>query len=413
MSHLLSRSRPLILSIAATVGAGCATLDKKLPTGPVVTGAALAPFATTDPSDAAYRGAARVDFPVLPLQVWGVYYRVDLVLVTRASGWDMHEYVLLDDARGGRLWMAKDADSALVQTIVAPLDDLEAYEAEVPVPRIHGAVEVDDRSVGDTVDVTLRYANPAGQQVEVEFWGEMPDEPPDKRNGNTMGHSQQAVAAVLDLERLGRDTRATVTIDGHRVPLARILGLVPERFLLKQAQGGVAVTSFTQTGATDGFTLTRPGPDPVDPATGEPGWPTAATESWSVQREDDGTTAAHVHALGTSRYRFVDGELVGASVRQADREAAVLNMRLDQALPDLRRPFDGVARSRFVLDVNGQIGHGLGTLEAEWIDGDTVEVRFLPEAPRWFAARPMTGQIRYAPDGAVHVEMGRVGAVED
>ena len=68
------------------------------------------------------------------------------------------------------------------------------------------------------------------------------------------------------------------------------------------------------------------------------------------------------------------------------------------ALPDLRRRFEGVVSSRFVMDVAGQQSHATGEIHAEWVDDDVV-VRIRPDAPWWVAERPMDSRIHQTTNG--------------
>jgi hypothetical protein len=355
-----------------------------LPSGPV-----------TDPlvreeRSVAYTGPPIVPFPVLPFQVFGLRYAVDLVVVTDHPRWEMHEYARID--LGDRsLWLAQDTDRSGAQTIVADLADISAWVPEIPVPRSRGSLVVDERWNERDVAVDLSYTNVAGEPVRVAFEATMPRRPPRKRNGNTMGHSKDVVAAVLDLERKVRARRVDMWIGGEKQKSERLLGLVPFEFLLTQTQAGVAVASFRQTASADGFVLTRP-------ATGD--WPTASTEHWITTPEnallrnarfDNGVTAF--------TYWFEEGGLSRAEVHQRDR--TVFTMDIAPPLPDLRRPFEGELVSRFTMDVGEEKGHGVGTITARWVDPSTVEVALRPTAPRWLADRPMTTRIRYAEDGAV------------
>ena len=58
-----------------------AGLRDLLPTDPVLEPAQRALFDHFVPSTAVYQGPPRVDFPVLPVQVFGVRYALDVVLV--------------------------------------------------------------------------------------------------------------------------------------------------------------------------------------------------------------------------------------------------------------------------------------------------------------------------------------------
>ena len=382
---------------------GCATLEGMLPGTAVMSPGAIAAWPAPRPAEVRYDSAPRTDHPVLPLQVFGVYYDLDVVLVSQHPDWDMHEYARVQTP-DGPLWMAKDADMAKVQTIIADHSELGSRIAEVPVSRFVRPVEVEDRSDGRRVDVRLAYENSAGAPVTVTYRGRLPRKPPPKRNGHTMGHSAHAVAVALDLERFGTGGRARIEIDGRRIKLDRLLGLYRQRYLLKQAQGGIAVTSLRQQPSGDGgFTIVRPGAGSLDPGTGHPGWPTTRTERWSV----DGEVATYDDGWTRQRYTFLDGGLVRASVHQYGREAPITDLWFDPALPDLSRSFEGTATSRFRLDINGQPGHGIGTVTTWW-DGEVARVRVTPDAPRWLADRPMEGSVSFRPDGAVLLDVHRI-----
>jgi len=193
---------------------------------------------------------------------------------------------------------------------------------------------------------------------------------------------------VLDLERQVQAKHVEMWIGGQKQKSEKLLGIVPFEFLLTQTQGGVAIASFRQTAAPDGFTLTRPA---------EGAWPTASTESWTTTtqnalleegRFDNGVTSFE--------YWFENGGMSRAEVRQVGRTDPVFTLTVEPPLPDLRRPFEGELFSRFTMDVGEEKGHGVGTIAARWIDPSTVELAFRPTEPPWLADRPMTTTIRYA-----------------
>lgn len=365
-----------------------------------------------------YIGPARTAHPVPPLAVFGVQYAVDIVLVTKHPDWEMHEYARLD-LPNESVWVAKDADRNGVQTITSSLPDLQGWLPEVPVRRIFAPLEVEDRSKGRDIDITLRYQNPKGQSVEVWTKGRMPKKPPGKRNGNTMGHSRDIVAAVLDLERFGSRVRAKMKIGDKSWGFQRILGLVPFKFLLRQTQGGVAIANYRLEPKPDGWAYIRPG-------TGGEDWPTASQDSWTSTAEvvqlnatqplKDGQVASdnatneltHDNGICQFRYTFVDGGLAKAQVTQAGLEEETFTMWIHPALPDLSRPFAGVATSHFRMDVGGQAGHGIGEMRAEWFNDDTVLVSIIPTHPHWLADRPMRSYLHYQKDGSVEVETIRI-----
>jgi len=371
-------------------------LKPLLPSSAVVNRTTLATFQLPEPSTAAYTGSPLVTFPVLPLQVFGLQYAVDVVYVTTHPDWNMHEYARLD-VPGESVWIAKDSDQQGRQTIVANRPNLHTWMPEIPAPRIEAPIALTDKSNGRNIDIELAYTNPQGEAVHMTAAGRMPTRPPSKRNGSTMGHSRDVVAAVLDLERFGSRIDGSMTFDDQATRFKKILGIVPFRFLLKQTQAGLVVTNFRQSDSENGFTLTRPSPT-------EPDWPTAASEDWTTSENE----AHYDNGVNRFHYRFVDGELSSIQVFQHGVEHPTLALQIQPALPDLRRPFEGQIRSQFVMDVNGQRGHGTGTITATWVDPHTVRVAVIPTEPWWLADRPMESIIRFTGDGDVDVRTRRV-----
>ena len=374
---------------------GCG-LKSILPSKPVAKEAHIRTLEAQVASPAAYTDQARTDFPIIPLTTFGLQYAVDVVFVSEHPDWDMHEYARLD-VDGQSIWIAKDSTPSGVQTIIADVDDLEAWMPEIAVPRIQAPIVLKDRTQGSAVDIEMTYTNPNGQLTEIWAKGALPSKPPAKRNGNTMGHSRDVVAAVLDIERFGSRIDGGISIDGEAQKFDRILGLVPFRFLLKQTQAGVVVTNFRLMAAEDGFQLIRPSPS-------DPDWPTRSKEGWAW----DGSTALYDNGVVEFEYRFIDGGLSAAQVRQHGLSEPTFNLHITPALPDLRRHFAGTLTSRFAMHVNGQKGHGTGSISARWTSDSTVEVHFVPDAPFWLADRPMKTVVQFRGDQQVDVRTTRV-----
>ena len=373
---------------------GCG-LKEVLPGKPVLNNQQLSGFSNPTQSAAEYTDEPRVPFPVIPMTAFGLQYSADVVLVSQHPDWDMHEFARLD-MPSGPIWIAKDSRHSGEQTIVADVPGLNTWMPEIPAPRIEAPIDIVDRSDGDHIDIEMNYVNPAGQATAVWAKGTLPAKPPAKRNGNTMGHSRDVVAAVLDIERFGSKIKAGITIDGQPQKLDRVLGIVPFKFLLRQTQAGVVVTNFRQSEAEHGFTLTRPSPS-------EPEWPTQSVEQWST----DGSNVSYDNGVAKFAYHFLGGGLSEISVKQHGLSEPTFQLQIQPALPDLRRTFEGEYTSRFVMHVNGQRAHGFGILTAQWRDDSSVAVRFTPKAPFWLADRPMETIIRFT-EGAVDVRTTRI-----
>ena len=370
------------------------TLRDVMPGPPVMGAAEREAFVVSGHADVKYDGAPVVTFPVLPVQVWGLQYALDVVLVSQHPDWVMHEYARIDTP-SGPIWLAKDAGTDREQTIVSPLPGIESWAAEVPIHRISGPLDVRDNSHDDLVDIGLAYTNALGQAVTVHYSGLTPVAPSHPRNGNTMGHSRNAVAALLDLYRFRVGGAAEITIGGQPQKLHRLLGVIPEAYILGQTQAGFATANFVQEPATaTSFMLRRPGSAEA--------WPTSSAESWGI----DGPHVVRVGALTKLDYVMPNGEMTGATVRQTG-VGEVMRLALATPLPDLRRHFPGTISTAFVIDVGGQSAHGKGSLSAHWEDETTVVVDMVPTKPRWFADRPMQTRISYV-NGTALVDIRRV-----
>lgn len=382
-----------LLLLAMTTACGLRTI---LPGHPVVGDAELAAFNNPMPSGVAYESEPLVPFPVLALQPFGVQYAVDIVMVSDSPHWSMHEYARLDTPHGN-FWIAKDSDPTGRQTIVADIPDLNTWLPEIPAPRYERALRVADNSDGKAIDVCVSYTNPRDEAVEACASGSMPEKPPKKRNGNTMGHSRDVVAAVLDIDRfLLFNTSGHIQIGDDATRVEKVLGLVPFRSILRQTQAGLAIANYRLSESDGAFTLQRPSP-------ADPQWPTQGTEQWRLH---DGR-AHHDNGVVAFAHEFSNHELHRITVDQHGAEHRTFELTVQPALPDLRRRFQGTARSEFVMNVNGQPGHGRGTLAARWVDAATVLVSMDPTEPRWLTDRPMETTVTYNPDGTVDVAIRR------
>jgi len=386
--------RNLLLTSLLICG-GCG-LKQVLPGTAVLTSTEQDAFEQQLPADVQYTGEARAGTLFPPLQFFGLQYAVDVVLVSEHPDWEMHEYARLDTPDGS-IWVAKDAAKGGAQTIVSDAPNLKQWLPEIPIPRIQSPITVVDESKDERIDLQLSYTNAAGEPVKVWTQGSMPSRPPAKRNGNTMGHSRSIVAAVLDLERFGSNVRAGIQIGDEKARLKRLLGLMPFKFLLRQTQGGVAITSFRVAPAAGGFTLTRP-------ASPDEAWPTHAEEAW----QQDGETIHYDNGVCRFKTHFNNGEAHHSQVMQAGVEHPIFQMWFSPALPDLRRPFTGTAESQFRMDIGDQSAHGTGRIHVKWIDADTVQLLLTPTEPDWLTDRPMKTLIRYDPDGSIRVHTVRI-----
>ncbi|MBI4369009.1 MAG: hypothetical protein HY547_02125 [Elusimicrobia bacterium] len=355
-------------------------------------------FGRPAPSGVDYRGLAQIDYPVLPFQVFGLAYGLDLVVVAKHPQWTMHEFARVDTP-AGPLWFAKEADAQGRQRVIA--DDARIHELlpEVDVPRYRQNFFIDDRSQGDHLDYQIRYTNSARQPVELRFRGRRPSEKdaPKKRNGNTMGHSRQSLLALLDISRMTHAPALSLNIGGRRYGTKRLFGIYSMAFVLEQTQGGLSRAAIVQKPQTGGFLVDRG----------------AMLETWRIERRNSRAIAVHEGKITTLTYEFLETgdslELAAVSVTQAGRSVPVFEMSLNPALPDLRRPFQGAAESRFMMRVNGEPPHGLGRIFVHW-EGNGSRIEVWPQEPSWIKDRPMMSRIALLPGGLTSVVSDRIPA---
>jgi len=392
-----------IAGASAALLSGCGLADY-IPRGPSLKPAAAQRWLDQGLAPVTYTGEPRFAAPLPPFQVFVLRYVDDIVIETQSPRWSMHEYARIE-ADGRELWIAKDSDSEGVQVVTADLPDLERWMPEIPVPRRSGAVEVEERSAGDRIDVTLRYPTPAGEDAVVRFAGDRSTKTEKARNGSTFNHSQQVASVILDIpHRQLSGIEAEVSYDGEPSGVRRVMGLIPVAALLDQTQAGFAVASMKLRPDEAGLAVTRPIPGEA--------WSTRSEESWRWEGDDAGSTGALIYSHETSawQYTFEGGGLVavaaGAPAEDGGVAEPLLQVRLSAPLPDLRRPFEGEIARAFVVEMGGAV-HGHGWIRCRW-EGSEVVARLQPADPSWFAARPLETRVRFTADGAALLRSRRI-----
>lgn len=363
-------------------GVSCGGVRDYLPHAPALSEARAARWLEERNQPLVQAPPEELAVPVPPLQFFAVYYEQDIVIETQDPRWSMHEYarVRIGDET---VWMAKDSDPKGVQTATADVDHLEQWLPEVPIPRRSGPVRVEDRSEGDTLDVTLSYRNPLGDETHVEFRATQKSKLERKRNGSTFDHSQQAASVLLDVRRRQTKAQAAIRYGDTEPGLRKVLGLVAVKALLEQLQAGIAAASMHVRLQSGGLSLVRPHPGVV--------WPTRADESWTWEGSQGTGTLTHGAYGVRHRLRFERGGLAEARVEVQGLEGTALRFELSAPLPDATRPFEGPVERRFVMWVGG-LAQGYGQVVATWSEGGT-DLRVLPEAPYWFERRPVASRV--------------------
>lgn len=349
-------------------------------------------------SNVQYTGAAKVDFPILPIQVWAATYDLDIVIVSDNPLWNMHELARVPGP-DGPIWIMKDAlDSTMEQSIIADLPELQAWLPEIPVKRKSYPVEVRDSSTDKLLKLHFKYENMAGELCEIYYEGKHPTQKQPKRNGSTMGHSRSQLIAVLDLPYRNMGKKTTISFDGKPAKVRRILGILPFRMALIQTQAGMSIGHYKQYEEAGKFFTEH-----LDKTE-------KILQVWDLQQSGSQTIFTQNGLLRNLGYQFSGTdtfELQRAWVDLKYPEHRAFELHFSPALPDLRRPFEGTIQSTFIMDVNGQKSHAYGIIEASWTK-EGVQLRIIPQAPWWVKDRPMQSLIKMDGEGAAEIKIQRI-----
>jgi hypothetical protein len=337
-----------------------------------------------------YKGDSKLDFPIIPLQVWAAAYDLDIVIVSNHPKWNMHELARLSTP-DGPLWIMKDAiEPSLEQSIIANIPEVETWLPEIPVKRKYYPVEVQDKSTDQWLNLDFKYENRSGELCEIHYEGKPPTKKQPKRNGSTMGHSKDQLIAVLDLPLRNFGKKTSISFDGKPYKVKKILGLMPFKMALVQTQAGLSIGHYRFEKQGEEIIQTHLDKD------------TICQQKWEMTAKKDGVWMEQKNELRTLAYHFEEKgpylELSKARVQLWNAKQPDFEIHFAPALPDLRYRFEGRQVSTFIMDVNGQESHAIGQVEAYWTeDGPQLDV--IPQKPWWVADRPMQAAIQFLGEG--------------
>lgn len=383
------------VALLAYLLGGCG-FARMLPKESAVSGASYDKYVTDiRESPVEYTGQAAVSYPVVPFLVLGIPYDLDIVLVSTHPDWEMHEFARVRSPEGP-IWLAKDTRATNGDQLLITSSPLLFEEMpEIPLAAKQRPVRVRNRTEGNRLDLEIRYRNFDGDQVGATFEGKKPA-PVSRRNGSTMGHSRHEVLAVLDLSHRSFGERASIAIGGRPYRIRRALGVQPLQLAIRQVQGGVAEGSFEHE-APEGR-VTRHRREKRDDA----------RVTWEVERGEDRVVVRQSSELRTLVYRYRRGrngalELFEAAVEFWNAEEPIFRMRFHPALPDVRRSFEGTARSRWVVDVGDETGHAIGEVRTR-SSGRRATMHIDGTKPWWVADRCTTSELEFAESGETRVQ---------
>jgi hypothetical protein len=183
--------------------------------------------------------------PMVPVMAFGAAFDLDFALIPS----DDDQFDMIEFARiglpSGNTWLALETDPSGNQTLIANLDDIDAFMPEIAIARLSNNLQFTDRCTENTVDIDIEYTNSRGQKVTGQLAGDPPGRLSRRRNGKTFDHSENQLMAALDVAASESLFKADVQIDGKGLKLKKIAAIVPARFAMVQTQGGLSTAAFT------------------------------------------------------------------------------------------------------------------------------------------------------------------------
>lgn len=365
----------------------CAGLGDYLPEGPVLSARDMQEFASPSASEPALFG----DTPVLPLQIFGVRYERDLVLETNHPQVTMLEVASLEIPGQEEIWIAKIADEEGTQSLVSHREEILSWMPEVDAPRSHQptSFSVSEEASG-RLEVNLLL--PSGEALEAVAKLK-PLKRPRRTNSSTFNHSQHIALAILEVSGKRIGLQASLAISGKPQSFRRVFGLIPVKALLEQTQGGVVTADIEVSRSGDSLELLRP-----------ESWSVPGLQICAIARQE----VVCPGSLGSTHYRFIRDGFSAAEVIGPRGERRFM-LQLDEPLPPITPDLEGEHRRKFAVNIGGIQGAGHGVLVLRGAsDGESIHLGLYPEAPRWFAARPMESLIDFHPDGGYRLQTHRI-----
>ena len=378
----------------------CTSFRDYVPQGPVMPPHERAVFSTpkTEPQRV---GTPQTELPVIPFTVFGLHYKKDIVLQTNDPLVDMLEVVMVEvpteEKEGGQAWFAKTSNRRGIQRLFSNHSEIMTWLPSINAPRtvLGDAFRLSHSTTESQETIHLEFPLEDGRilRASSRFQTEAPQ--PKKTNSSTFNHSQDIAMALLEVS--AKDTRinASITLDDQPIPLKKVFGIVPVKAFLEQTQGGITTASMSiHDGGGSEVHIRRP----------------AQGGQWEIPGEQvcqiESSNVRCVDSLSSATYRFEHGGLVDAVVHQWSGEQ-VFRIELNAPLPNLSLRFTGKIERRFVADIGQIQGAGTGVIQAHWEDEKLV-IDIRPEAPHWFAARPMRSIIKFGATGDYSLETVRI-----
>lgn len=342
----------------------------------------------TDNTEIKYSGNPKVDFPIIPFQMFGITYAKDIVIVTKHPEWNMHEYAMLDLPGNKQVWLMKDSEEgSLDQFLTTNQEEVTKLLPEIPLETsIQKDLVIDVVSNGDALKAHFEYTNALNEKVVVDFENTKELPALKQRNGSTMGHSKNQVAVLLDLPFRQFADSSSITYNGQFYKTKKILGLIPFQMLLKQTQGGLSTGAFSMA-KQNGKIISVHQKTQIDQ---EWNLYNIARSEFLLKQQNELRRQSYYFEEKDDKYLLKSAEVV-----PWDTDTASFKINFFPALPDLRYHFEGKHSSTFIMDINGQENHGKGNFTAYWNTENELIIEMNPTAPWWLKERPMLNTIKF------------------
>lgn len=324
--------------------------------------------------------------PLLPFVAFGMRFDDDLMVGLVDDGeWGMTEVSRVYLPNGDSVWFALDSKLNGEQFVGLPNDPRAAkIAASFPAATYLSGLVVEELNDGSGhTEFHATWTRRDGEPMDLWMRAPDSDNPPRKRNGNGMNHSQGTVLALLDLFSINLVGGDEVTLNAeHPRRVQRVLG-IQMAARMRQVVGGLRAGDWVQNGAelTDGEGHT------------------------ALFRVIDKGTQLWLESVGQPqalRYQFdkVGDKLQLREIRlfqvAEGREPELMHMQFNPSLPDLRYgPPASHWKGRVATTINGRRGWHHGTVTIENVGGD-ANITVASLAPSWAASRPVWSRIAFA-----------------
>lgn len=324
--------------------------------------------------------------PLLPFVAFGMRFDDDLMVGLVDDGeWGMTEVSRVYLPNGDSVWFALDSKLNGEQFVGLSNDPRAAkIAASFPASTYLAGLVVEELNDGSGhTEFHATWTRLDGEPMDLWMRSSDNDQPPRKRNGNGMNHSQGTVLALLDLYSMHLVGGDQLTLNSeHARRVQRVMGIqIAAR--MRQVVGGLRAGDWVQNGTE----LT----DSV-----------GHTVSFRVVDKDTQMWLESVGQPQELRYQFdkVGDKLQLREIRlfqvAEDRDPELMHMQFNPSLPDLRHgPPTSRWKGRVATTINGRQGWHHGTVTVENVDGN-AEITVESLAPSWAASRPVWSRIAFA-----------------